>query len=219
MKKILIILLIGISNITFSQTIIEIDSVSNVMCIYLKNLTIKNDTLKINSLYNNQLYPYLEKVKQTKAQKIGQQVYYRLQRNCVEFRELLDRLDPPKEAVIRITKKPKSKITKKQLKDFKNQKEFYYFEASGQKTKAIMKNKIWKDLFSDNTYSILTYNWISKTEFELTFIESNNESRANFSVNGDKYIYQVLSKESNFYLMSLKIPSHKTYEKFKIYYE
>ena len=40
MKKILIILLIVISNITFSQTIIEIDSVSYVMCDYLKNMEI-----------------------------------------------------------------------------------------------------------------------------------------------------------------------------------
>ena len=107
MKKTLIILLIGISNITFSQTMTEIDSVSYEMCDYLKNLDIKNDTLKINTLYEKQLYPYLGKFEQSQTQKIGQQVYYRLQRNCVEFRNLLDRLEPPKEAVPRITEKPK----------------------------------------------------------------------------------------------------------------
>ncbi len=67
MKRTLIILLIGISNITFSQSITEIDSVSKVMCDYLKTLEIKNDTLKINTLYEKQLYPYLGKIEQSKS--------------------------------------------------------------------------------------------------------------------------------------------------------
>lgn len=219
MRKTLIILLIGISNITFSQTITEIDSVSFVMCDYLKKLEIKNDTLKINTLYEKQLYPYLGKIEQSKNQKVAQQVYYRLQRNCVEFRNLLDRLDPPKEAVTRITEKPKPEISKKQLKEFRNQRELYYFEVSEDTTKVIMENGKWTDIFSNKTVSKLTYNWINETEFELVFIESNNETRSNFSVKGDKYIYQILSKEDGFYFMTVNIPGQKTFEKFKMYYE
>jgi hypothetical protein len=219
MKKILIILLIGISNITFSQTITEIDSVSYTMCDYLKKMEIENDTLKINSLYQNQFYPYLRKFEQSQTQKIGQQVYYRLQRNCVEFRNLLDRLEPPKEEVTRITEKPKSEISKKELKEFKNQKEFYYFEVAGDTTRVKMDKGKWTDSFSNNTFSKLTYNWINETEFELTFVESNNEARSNFSVKGDKYIYQVLSKEDGFYQMTVNIPGQEIFEKFKMYYE
>ena len=204
---------------TFSQTMREIDSVSNLMCDFLKKLEVKNDTLKINSLYEKQLYPYLGKIEQSNAQKVGQQVYYRLQRNCVEFRDLLDRLEPPKEASIRITEKPTPKISKKQLKEFKNQKEFYYFEVSGDTTTVVMENGKWTDSFSDKTFSRLTYNWINETEFELVFIKSNNETRSNFSVKGDKYIYQILSKEDGFYSMSVNIPRQKTFEKFKMYYK
>ncbi|WP_417888047.1 hypothetical protein [Zunongwangia sp.] len=213
MKKILIILLIGISNITFSQTMTEIDSVSYEMCGYLKNLEIKNDTLKINTLYEKQLYPYLAKFEQSQAEKIGKQVYYRLQRNCVEFRNLLERLEPPKEAVTRITEKPKPEISKKQLK------EFYYFENAGDTTRVKMEKGKWTDSFSDNTTSNLTYNWINETEFELVFMESNNETRSNSSVKGDKYIYQILSKEDGYYQMTLNIPGQETFEKFKMYYE
>jgi len=219
MKKIILILIIGISNSTLSQSITEIDSVSNSMCDYLKKMEIKNDTLKINTLYEKQLYPYLGKFQQSKTQKIGQQVYYRLQRNCVEFRNLLDRLNPPKEAAIRITKKPKPEISKKQLKQFKKQKEFHYFEVAGDTTRVLMKNGKWTDSFSNKTFSKLKYKWINETEFELVFIESNNETRSNFSAKGDKYIYQVLSKEDGFYYMSLNIPGQKTFEKFKMYYE
>ena len=219
MKKILIILLIGISNTGFSQTMTEIDPVSNLMCDYLKNLKIENDTLKINSLYEIQLYPYLGKIEQSKTQKVGQQVFYRLQRNCVEFRNLLDRLEPPKETVTRITEKPKSEISKKQLKEFKNQQEFYYYEVDGDTTKVKMEKGNWVDSFSDKTFSKLTYNWISESEFELIFIESNNETRSNFSLKGDKYMYQVLSKENGFYLMTVNIPGQETFEKFKMYYK
>ncbi len=77
----------------------------------------------------------------------------------------------------------------------------------------------WTDFFSDKTFSKLTYDWISETEFELVFIESNNETRSNFSVKGDKYIYQVLTKENNFYLMTVNIPGQDTFEKFKLYYK
>ena len=197
----------------------EIDSVSYVMCDYLKNLKIENDTLKINSLYEKQLYPYLGKIEQSKTQKVGQQIYYRLQRNCVEFRNLLDRLEPPKETVTRITEKPKPEISIKQLKEFKNQREFYYFEVAGDTTKVIMEKGNQTDSFSDKTFSKLTYNWINETEFELVFIESNNETRSNYSVKGDKYIYQVLSKEDGFYLMTVNIPGQVTFEKFKMYFK
>ncbi len=219
MKKTLIILLISITNLAFAQSIKEIDSVSYVMCDYLKNLEIENDTLKINTLYENQLYPYLTNFEQSQAQEIGQKLYYRLQRNCVNFRNLLDRLEPPKEAAERITDKPKPEISEMELTEFKNKKEFYYFEVAGDTTKVIMENGKWKDTFSDNTYSNLTYNWINETEFELIFMESDNESRSNISVKGDKYIYQVLSKEDGFYLMTLNIPGQKTFEKFKLYFK
>ncbi len=81
-----------------------------------------------------------------------------------------------------------------------------------------METGYWTDSFSNKTFSKLTCNWINDTEFELVFIESNNETRSNFSVAGDKYIYQVLSKEKDFYLLSVNIPGQKTFEKFKIYH-
>ncbi|MBC8757245.1 hypothetical protein H2O64_21425 [Kordia sp. YSTF-M3] len=219
MKNIVLLFLIGMSNLAFSQTMTQIDSISNIFCDYLKQSDIKNDTLKINTLYEKQFYTYLRNVESSKVDKVGNQLYYRLQRNCLEFRELLDRLEPPKEAVVRITEKPTPEISRKQLKEFKNQKKFYYFEVAGDTTKVVMKDGFWTDSFTNKTYSKLTYNWINDTEFELIFIESNNESRSNFSAKGDKFVYQVLSKEEDFYFMSVNIPGQKTFDKFKIYYK
>jgi hypothetical protein len=218
MKKTLLVVLFGISNLCISQSISEIDSFSNSMCEYLRTLEIENDTLKIETLYQEKFYPYLNKIDEIKVDKVGQQVYYRLQRNCVEFRELLDRLDPPKEAVSRTTEKPKPKIKRKEIKEFKKNNEFYYFEASGETTTVRMENNNWTDSFSDNTVSELNYKWLNETEFELTFIRSDNETRKNLSVKGDKYVYQVLSKEDDYYLMSVNIPGQTVFEKFKLYY-
>jgi hypothetical protein len=169
-------------------------------------------------MYQNQLYPYLGTIDESKVEKVAEQVYYRLQRNCVEFMDILNRLEPPKEETTRTNKKPKSKITDVELKEFKKQKKFYYFEVAGDTTDVLMENGYWTDSFSDGTFSNLTYKWISETEFELVYIESNNETRSNFSVQGDQYIYQVLSKGADFYLMSLNIPGQETFEKFKMYY-
>lgn len=217
MKKITILLLL-VSHYMFSQGITQIDSMSVVMCNSLKNsINIKNDTLRINTLYESQLYPYLRSLGNSNAQKVGEQIYFRMQRNCVEFRELLDRLDPPKEGATRKTSKSISKLTKKEIENFKKQVNFKYFEVNGDITTSTMKNGKWIDTFSDKTYSKLDYKWISDTEFELTFIESNNETRNGFSVKGDKLLYNVISKESDYYLMSVNISGQTVFEEFKMY--
>lgn len=219
MKKLLFCLLIGTSNLAFAQSIKEIDSLSEQMCTFLRNMDIQNDTMKMDVLYQQQFLPYLSNLEQSKTEKVGQLIYFRLQRNCVEFRALLDRVDPPAESVARITEKPKSNISKKQINDFKNQKEFYYYESSGNTTQVMMQEGKWIDSFTDKTFSKLNYNWIKGNEFELIFIESDNETRANFSVPGDKFIYQILSKEDGYYLMSVQIPGQNVYEKIKLYYK
>lgn len=211
--------MIFLSNLAFSQSIEKIDSVAMLMCDYLKKIEIKNDTIILNTLYEKQLYPYLENFEEVKAGKIGQQVYFRLQKNCLEFMNLLNRLDPPKETTTITTTKPKPTISRKELKEFKKTKEFYYLEVSGDTTNVLIENRFWVDNFSDNTFSRLNYIWLNDTEFELEYLESNNLSRSYFSVKGDKYLYQVLSKEDNFYYMTLNIPGQKTFEKFKMYYK
>lgn len=219
MKKITCILLwITCSATVFSQTITQIDSVSQSMCLYLNKMDIKNDSLAVNSLYNNMVIPYLNTFETSKMDKIGQQVYYRLQRNCVEFRELLDRIAPPKESVSRLDYKPKSEVSKVDLQKLKNAKRLYYFEVSGDTTQVLIKDGKWLETFADDTYSNLDMKWITNTEFQLVFNSSNNETRSNFSVRGDAYVYQVLTKEDNYYVVSVNIPGQPIYEKLKIYY-
>ena len=208
----------------FAQNIAQIDSVSSSICQYMDEMDeIENDSLKMKMILNNRIIPYLETFTNTlqvsEINAIGDRLYFRTQRNCIEFSDLLLRLAPPKESRAEIKVKPTSELSKKELKSFKKKKEFYYFEPNGDKTNVSMKKGVWTDLFKDETYSKLTYQWTEYADFELVFVKSNNQSRANYSIKGDIYLCTVISKESSYYMVSIKTLEDDTYSLFKLYFK
>lgn len=213
------LLFLGASPV-FSQTIIEIDSVSSVLCIELeKTHDVSNDTIRYNNLIETQINKYLGTVEAKNVDRVGRTLYYRLQRNCQEFVELLDRLHPGKKNEIkRVVTKPKSTISKKDLKLFKKTDSFFYYEVNGDRVDLTMSEGKWEDSFKDQTTSKLDYEWISETDFLLTFIGSDNDLRKNFSVPGDQFLYSVISKEKDYFILTVKIPSHTKYDEIKLYY-
>ena len=203
-----------------SQTIKEIDSISQVLCDYLKTTDdIQNDSIRINKFYQEKFDAYLVRFDREKANKIGSQLFYRTQRNCKEFTELLERLYPPTESVTRTIKKPSTNLSDKEIKDFWNKKSFKYFENDGNETLVEINKNKYLETFSDSTYSKLNYSQISNYEFELEFIVSNNEIRSAYSLNGDNFIYGIIDKGENYYLISTKIESQNYYEIFKLYFD
>lgn len=90
-------------------------------------------------------------------------------------------------------------------------------EYTGEKTEVRTDHKYWTENFSDGSYSKLFYHWIDKTKFELEFIESNNHARKNFSKKGDKYIYEIINKEGDFYWILCEIPGQSEILKFKLF--
>lgn len=221
MKKIILYIIVFHFTINSqSQTLKEIDSISKEFCKYLNTTKdIQNDDTRINNFYQNKFDVYLENFDAEKVDKIGQQLFYRLQRNCLDFCQLLERLHPPKESVNRTKKKPITKLTNLEIESFKNKNGFKYFENNGNKTHVEMVNNYWKEVFTDSTYSMLKYKWVNNFEFELEFIESNNEIRKAYSVKGDKFIYGVINKSENYYLISSKIENQTHYELFKLYFD
>ena len=138
---------------------------SYARCDYLKYLDSPNDLARIENLYENELYPYLNTFDETRSEKVGHQIYYRLQRNWVGLRDLLDRISPPKEAPMRFTAKPIPTILKNDLKKFKNQMDFYYFEVSGDTTKEFMKDGFGIDTFTKKNKSKLSNAWLNDSEY------------------------------------------------------
>jgi len=93
MKKIILYIIAFLFTINLqSQSLKEIDSVSFEFCQYLKGIEhIQNDNARINNFYQNKFDVYLERFDSENVGEIGQQLFYRLQRNCPRSREIVSR--------------------------------------------------------------------------------------------------------------------------------
>jgi hypothetical protein len=219
MKQILLILFFVTFFSSQSQSNQEIDSLTFEMCKELNSQEVSNDSIKIENVFQNIFYPYLENIAAEKQEEVYNKVAFRFQRNCSEIREILHRMNPPKDEVTFRKEEPKSQISSKELENFKQRKTFSYKEGDGKETKVEINNGYWIDHFSDQTFSKLSLEWITDNKFELIFIESDNLSRANFSFKGDKMFYKVLSKEDDHYLVGGNIEGQKDFEIFKLYFD
>lgn len=196
----------------------SIDVLVNEMCNNFnenKNLT---DSTRIKILNEKFIWPILKNQTEENATEIGNQIYFKLQKNCQEFREYLYRVDPPQDDNwVRLTVRPSIEITDEQIKMLKKTNKFHYYEYAGETTKVQTNDKLWTETFADGTFSKLNYDWTTANSFELTFIESNNKTRKNFSKKGDKYKYQLISKEDNHYWVLVEIPNQPELLKFKLF--
>jgi hypothetical protein len=219
MKKLFLLFLTYFPTVLFSQTVEEVDAASDKICNYLGTLDyIESDEIKMDIIFRDPMDGVLKAVPETDAEEFQKRVYYRLQRNCVEFQELLQRLEPHKDDARITSVKPISTISKKELKSFKKTKDFSYMEADGKRTKVTISDGFWQDYFVDNTFSKLTFSWIDANKFELIFIESNNETRSNLSIPGDKYLYEIIERTKGYYIVSAEVEGPNVYQIFKLYY-
>jgi len=217
MQKFFLSVIITIPVLAFAQTPQEKDSLIQRMC---KTIIESNsiDSIKIEEAYDSHLYSFLSRFPEEKQQNIWLSIFYRFQRNCPEFKDILNRLYPPLDDDELVEEKPVSNISKKDSKSFSKTENFYYIEDNGDTVNLTIKNDIWVDVFKDGTYSKLKVEWENNLKFSIEFIESNNELRMNFSYPGDKYFYELLERHESYYLLSVKIPDSNRYEIFKLYY-
>lgn len=218
MKTIFFALLLTSSIALNAQTIQQIDSVTFEFCDFIKESKL-SDEKKMQVLQEELVLPYFRTLKNADIDKVFNQLFFRLQRNCVEFQLLLEALNPELEAPERLAERPVSKITPQQLEEFKKIKKFYYTEPDGAKTKVTVDNGFWQDKFKDRTFSKLYMKWIGEHEFQLEYIESNNTTRKFLSMPGDKYNYIIISKEDKYYWVCDYIPGQENYTMFKLFFK
>ncbi|MPS73727.1 MAG: hypothetical protein E2590_11345 [Chryseobacterium sp.] len=219
MNKINIILFLFISAFSFAQNDSDsVDKLTNEMCLSFKNNESLSDSLRITILNEKFIFPYLSQFPETEQEPLVDKLYFRFQKNCKEFVDYLYRIDPPKkDDWIKLDTRPDIKITKKELDFLKRKQNFYYFEWDGEKTTVKITNKYWTETFSDGTYSKLYFRWLASNQFELEFIESNNNGRKNFSKLGDKYVYEIVSKENDHYWILVTISGQSELFMFKLF--
>ncbi|OIV41217.1 hypothetical protein [Flavobacterium johnsoniae] len=214
MKKYLFIILLLCVNFSKSQSIKSVDSLNIEICKSLvQNKNLDNE-IRINTMEKSHIFPYLSKFNDTIIQKkIFTQIYYRLVKNCDEFKTLFP-AKPFSNGYYEQDKEPIINISTEQCNHFDKISKYYYIEGDGKKVEVTLNDNLWIEKFEDDTYSKLYYRKKSNCQFELEFIESNNLSRGNLSVKGEKYLYKIFNKENETYSVYLK--NKETYYIFKV---
>lgn len=206
------------SNLLTAQEQNKRDSIANLICKTIIENRTDDDTTRINIAFEKYLYTFLATYNETEREEVFTNIYYRLQRNCLEFKKILQKIIPNQGDWEMLTEKPTSKVTAQDCREFKQKRYYYYLEANGNKTRVEIHEGFWTDTFTDSTYSKLKLKWLNECEFEIEFIESNNESRKNMSKKGDTYRYSIIDRKENYYDMVLEVVGAGQLSRFKMYY-
>lgn len=220
MKKYFFIILLFQSYFTIGQTIQQIDSVTYKMCESLSNLTEVKDDVKITMIIEKHLPSFYQKFNittQIAADSIGDKVFFRLQKNCSNFISLLNNLEENKSDWVILTQKPKHEISKKNCTNFFAGRNYYYKEYDGKIVNVVMTSDSWTETFEDNTTSKLLLRQKDNCEFELEFIESDNNLRKNFSIKGDIYKYGIFKLEEDTFYLWTSSKDNNTFYSFRLY--
>jgi hypothetical protein len=218
MTKRITIILLTVSSFASGQTEKQIDSLISVMCKSMVSNKSLADTTQLNLVYGNHFVPFVSCYDELEREKISEKIYYRFQRNCREFSDLLDRLNPPNEYWEKVVAKPASKMAKKSCQDFLKHKNYTYADSNDDVVNLVIEKGLWTDNYKDGTYSKLKFDWINDCEFEIEFIESNNAVYSQVSKKGDKYKYQIIEKKDDHYIMSVQVTGTEGYYLFQMGY-
>ncbi|MDB5200672.1 MAG: hypothetical protein JWQ27_81 [Ferruginibacter sp.] len=218
----ILILFIGLLCFNFSarsQSSLISDSLLLETCRSLANNAHSSDTEKIDAAFNLHLFPVLKGLNDSLISVTLKYIDIRLQKLCPEFKKYLDELNPPKDDWTPVQVRPESKMDKNSAREFLLHKRYYYFDQDMDTVNLSLSHSYWVDHFKNGTYSKLLFKWTGNTTFEISFVESNNEIRKNLSKPGERYIYELIEKFPDYYLVYLHMPELKVFGTFRIYYD
>jgi len=203
----------------YSQTKDDVDVLSAAICGSLKETKGIADSTRLDLAYGKHLPPFFKKHKvssEAKFDSLTQMLFYRLQKNCGEFVEILHNTNRQKGDWKTVIEKPAGSVTEKVAEELTGI-NHYYLEPTGDKVVVTIKDGHWTEQFKDGTSSKLTFRWTSDNEFELQFVESTNISRQHFSKKGDTYHYGIFAKDKEIFSLWAHNAPLNTYSTFKMY--
>jgi len=100
-------------------------------------------------------------------------LYLRLQMNCSDFDRISEIGYSNESEGVTIQKDLPSKMKPYECSKLFSLKRYYYLEGPS-KVDVIITDSIWKSLYPDGTYSLLTLKKNNSCEFITTYVESNN---------------------------------------------
>lgn len=220
MRKILLTLLCFQCTLSIGQTISQLDSLTYKMCESFDTYKTLKEQERIDKVVQEHIPQFYQKFKvssQKVADSIGERIFFRLQRNCNTFIEIMGKQEENKSDWTIENEKPKTEIASKECTNFYKGGNFYYKEYDGKIVNVVMTKSTWTETFEDQSFSKLVFIPKPNCEFDLEFIESNNNSRKNFSVKGDRYPYGLYKFSEGIYYVWTYSDQDKKYYGFRLY--
>jgi hypothetical protein len=222
MKRFLITCLITMAvGLASAQSRVEKDSLVNVICSKLTELGDKIDSLSATNILVVYTYTFINDYTTDReaANEIGIYIYSHLQKNCLTFYDYAIKKSPANPEWQFTAAKPKSLLSKKECRGFTKRTDYYYLQMPKDTVNLATSNGLWIDSFQDGTTSKLKLKWVSDSDFELTFLESNNILRRNLSTPGEVYQYRVIDKNDSYYLICAEAVRNSRYAIFKAHFK
>ena len=204
-----------------AQTVADIDELTLKICESLKkSATSTSDSARLQDSFNANIPQFADQFKlESFNDDLLDRIFMRLQKNCDDYQKIekAQILNDDNSDWKLLDKKPDFKISDKTCEIFfKKYKKFFYLEANGDKTNVTVASGFWIDEFTDGTTSKLSFK-NKNCKFELQFIESNNNTRKNFSVKGDQYFYEIIDIQNDVAKVIVKSNGSDGYYQFKLY--
>jgi hypothetical protein len=130
---------------TIAQTQEQKDSLVTEICKTISATSRLDDTIRIDYAYHMHLFPFLQKFPEAKAKENMSSIYFRLQRNCGEFKKILERSgkEQQKGDWVVMDYKPNTKLTKEACYNMLKYKKYSYLESTGDTVKLQIENGYW----------------------------------------------------------------------------
>ena len=212
-------LLIVINVFANAQEYAERDSVIREICNTINEEHGSNDSIRLEAAYTKHLYPYLNRFNEKRWDQIWSEIYFRLQHDCKAFFDVLNRLSPPQNGAVFLSEMPPTNLSDSACMKFFKEEIIFYQEVNGDSVYITVDNNFWIDHFKNGTFSKLHLQIINPCEFDIIFVESNNNLRKNFSRPGDTYRYKIIDRKPTYYKMAVVISGTNRVELFKMFYK
>lgn len=203
---------------SFGQSQAVVDSMANEICKTIGQSKETVDSIRVFNSVNIHLEEIIEEMEREEVEELWNKIFFRLQKNCTLFWEILNINSPQTVHWQKVTEIPVSKLTKPDYAKFKKISLFIYMEPNGDTVRVSIKDSQWKEEFADDSYSLLKIKWLNDSTFELSFLSSNNKIRKNYSNPGDKYNYHLIDKGDNYYLVCTGMSGGELFSVFKLFY-
>jgi hypothetical protein len=220
MKKLsLIALLYGLPISSFAQHSNITDSLTDQICHTLQTLQIKNDSILLNYALEKHLYKYIANMSDEVANNAVERVILRLAYRCDKYNSMMRKLEKPGPHWHYVYRLPPSEVSKAHCDSFFKKENYYYIDGENDTTRLQISSEFWIDHMKDNTFSKLSLKRTSTADFEIAFIESNNNIKSKLSIPGDIYQYRIVRKTDSHYELAVTIPGISSIALFNVYWQ